>query len=293
MSAPQSPTCPACGAAASGNFCSSCGGSLAARKCTACGSELSTHARFCHRCGQPAVAWAGAPAAGAPPVRGTGPGAGRSDRAIWLAAGAVIALAIGGIVLKVERGTAPAPSPDMANVGSQSAAPFAPFANGGAPENGSAGGSAAGVPVGPAPDISRMSPRERFDRLFNRIMSAAEQGDTVTVTRFTPMALGAYGQLDTVNTDARYHAAVLYTQAGDFPAALALADTILATQPGHLFGYMVRGTVAGLSGDARARDAALKGFKEHYAPEMKAGRPEYADHKPAIEAFRQEAVNGR
>ena len=46
-------------------------------------------------------------------------------------------------------------------------------------------------------------------------MQAAEQGDTAQVERFTPMALGAYAQLDTINVDARYHAAVLRLQVGD------------------------------------------------------------------------------
>ena len=55
------------------------------------------------------------------------------------------------------------------------------------------------------------------------------------------MAFGAYAQLDTVDADARYHAAVLHCRSGDAAAALALADTILAESPGHLFGYIVRG----------------------------------------------------
>src|SRR2546423_1717293 len=61
------------------------------------------------------------------------------------------------------------------------------------------GSAGAGVAAGPAPDISQMSPRERFDRLFNRIMQAAQQGDSAQVQRFTPMALGAYAQLDSVD----------------------------------------------------------------------------------------------
>ena len=48
-----------------------------------------------------------------------------------------------------------------------------------------------------------MTPRERFDRLFNRIMQAAERGDSAQVERFTPMALGAYHQLDTGSTPMR------------------------------------------------------------------------------------------
>ena len=60
-----------------------------------------------------------------------------------------------------------------------------------------------------------MSPRERFDRLYNRIMTAAENGDEGTVTNFTPMALSAYSMLDTVDADARYHAALIKLHTGD------------------------------------------------------------------------------
>jgi hypothetical protein len=56
------------------------------------------------------------------------------------------------------------------------------------------------------------------------------------------MALGAYAQLDGFDADARDHAAVLHLQAGDTRSALALADTILAETPGHLFGYVIPGT---------------------------------------------------
>ena len=134
-----------------------------------------------------------------------------------------------------------------------------------------------------------MSPRERFDRLFDRIVRAAEAGDSATVVNFTPMALGAYQQLDTINADARYHAAVLRTQVGDFAGALALADTIEANHPGHLFGYMIRGGVAQVQNDTTRLRAAERDFQTHYDSEMKAGRTEYAEHGPAIDAFRQMA----
>ena len=106
---------------------------------------------------------------------------------------------LGAIVLKVTRGLSAPAAPDMANPGASGA--------GAGPGTGGAGAS------GPAPDISRMTPRERFDRLFNGIMQAADQGDTVQIERFLPMALGAYGQLDSIDIDARYHAAVLHLQA--------------------------------------------------------------------------------
>ena len=180
-------------------------------------------------------------------------------------------LLVGAIVYQVVS-QRPAPAaPEMANVGS-------------AGPDGS---------TGPAPDISRMSPRERFDRLFNRIMQAAERGDSVQVARFTPMALGAYDQLDSVDADARYHAAVLRLQSGDLAGARALADTILAEAPGHLFGYLIRGTAAQLGRDSAALSRARADFLAHYSQEIGSKRVEYVEHGPVIEEFKQEAEAGR
>jgi hypothetical protein len=171
------------------------------------------------------------------------------------------------------------------NVATQEPAPQIPnMANAGA-----ATGEQPAAPAGAAPDISQLTPRERFDRLFNRIMQAAEQGDTAQVRRFTPMALGAYAQLDSVDVDARYHAAVIRLQTGDIAGAHALADTILEQSPDHLFGYIVRGTAATLADDPGARTQAEREFLRRYDREMAAGRPEYRDHAPVIEEFRKEA----
>lgn len=196
-----------------------------------------------------------------------------------MVAAVLCVLLLGAIVLKVTRGLSAPAAPDMANPGASGA--------GAGPGTGGAGAS------GPAPDISRMTPRERFDRLFNRIMQAADQGDTVQIERFLPMALGAYGQLDSIDIDARYHAAVLHLQAGDAPGALALADTILTTVPTHLFGFMVRGDVASLERDSTALKRARADFLAHYDAEMKANRVEYLEHEPVIQEFRNEAEKGK
>jgi hypothetical protein len=143
------------------------------------------------------------------------------------------------------------------------------------------------------PDLSTISPRERFDRLYNRVMGAAEQGDTATVVRFSPMAFAAYAQLDTVNADARYHAAVLRLHVlSDTGAALRLADTILAEQPGHLFGFLVRGMAGRLVGDQRLLRRATADFMAAWDAEIKAGRPEYRDHQAMLDQFRSAAGPG-
>jgi len=260
-------TCPTCGSPASGNFCSACGASLLPRTCAGCRADLSPRARFCHRCGRAA----GTAVAASLPAR---------ERTAWIVAAGLCVVLLSLIVFKVIREARPAATPEMANAGAQSAAGDLP--GGGGP---SGGGLAAGTP----PDISQMSPRERFDRLFNRVMQAAERGDTSQVVRFTPMALGAYGQLDSIDADARYHAAVLRMQVGDMAGALALADTILARDPGHLFGYIVRGTVAGLQNDTARRRQAERDFRAHFAAESAAGRQEYQEHLPVIDDFKRQA----
>jgi hypothetical protein len=199
------------------------------------------------------------------------PTAGASDRKAWLVAGTVCVLLVAGIAYQVSSDAPEPAAADMANAGS------------------SAGVTANG---GPAPDISAMTPRERFDRLYNRIMQASERGDSAQVERFTPMALGAYAQLDSVDVDARYHAAVLHLQIGDFPAARALGDTILAESPGHLFGFIVRGEVARFQGDSRTRAQAQRDFLAHYQAEMGAKRVEYLEHKPVVDEFKREAERG-
>jgi len=134
-----------------------------------------------------------------------------------------------------------------------------------------------------------MSPRERFDRLYNRIMRAAESGDENTVTQFSPMALMAYQQLDTVDADARFHAALIKLHTGDVAGAKALGDTVLLKSPGHLFGYIILGTVARFQKDDAEYKREQAAFLKHYDTEMKAQRQEYADHSRSVEDFKKAA----
>jgi hypothetical protein len=146
---------------------------------------------------------------------------------------------------------------------------------------------------GSPPDISNMSPRERFNRLYNRIMTAAQAGDEATVSRFTPMALMAYAQLDTIDPDARYHAALLKVHTGDVDAARALADTIMTQTPGHLFGYVIRGTVARFRKDNKGLASAYRDFLQHYDQETKLNRPEYGEHQTSLNDFRRAALEAK
>jgi hypothetical protein len=220
---------------------------------------VSAEARFCHRCGKGVPSNAGSPAAA-------------SDRKAWTVAGIACVLLVGAIAYQVSD-AAPAPAaPDMANAGAA-----------GGPQ------TTGGAPAGAAPDISAMTPRQRFDRLFNRIMQAAERRDSAEVSRFTPMALGAYDQLDSRDADARYHAAVLHMQVRNFDEARALADTILRESPRHLFGYVVRGEVAELQGADQLLAQARRDFLAQYPSQMATKRVEYLDHQPVLEEFKTAA----
>jgi hypothetical protein len=159
-------------------------------------------------------------------------------------------------------------------------------------EMGNAGNATAGGVVR-APDISRLSPRERFDRLFERVVSAAERQLPDTVLFFAPMALNAYGQLAQVDADARYHAAMIHLVVGEYGPALALADTILADTPGHLFGTLIQGEIAEATGDSAALTASYAAFRAAWDREMAAGRPGYADHRAVLEDFRNRATARR
>lgn len=183
-----------------------------------------------------------------------------------------MALLVGGLVMALGRGTS------------------GPLAEAGALTSPPASGSAAGA----APDISNMTPRERFDRLFNRVMRAAETGDQATVTSFAPMAMSAYHMLDTVDADARYHAALIELHTGEVEGARALADSILRTEPGHLFGYVVRGTIARFQKDDRELKKTYADFLAHYAAEKAKGRPEYDEHPRALDELLKaaQAANG-
>ena len=242
------PACPACGAANdSGNFCRSCGARLGPRTCRSCSAPLSPTAKFCHRCGEPAAGV----------IRH------KSENLAWIIAGVASLVVVVGIIWAVARGTPEPVTPDMANPGS----------------------TAGNELSGRAPDISTLTPQERFDRLFDRVTRAASAGDTAQVAQFTPMALGAYAQLDSISNDARFHAAMLRFNVGDFAGSLALADTIEASVPGHLFAAMLRGNVATATNDQAGLEQSYRAFMTTYDREMAANRVEYLDHKPVVDEF--------
>jgi hypothetical protein len=221
--------------------------------CSACHAPLAPEAKYCHRCGR-------ATAAG-----------GAGERAPWIVAWTLVVVAVSGIAYFVLARDRTPERPDMANVGA-------------APSDG--GGQAR---PGTPPDISQMSPRDRFMRLHDRIMKGLQDGDTATAIRFAPMALAAYGALEQPDPDLRYHAGVIYSRVGQYPAALALADTIQAEAPDHLFADILRADVAQAKGDQAALARSRRAFLAHVDKQLASGRPEYSEHREFIEEFRRQA----
>ena len=138
-------------------------------------------------------------------------------------------------------------------------------------------------------DLASMTPRERFDRLYDRVMRAAESGDQGTVDQFSPMALAAYTQLDAVDADARYHAAMIRMHTGDPAGAAALADTIRSESASHLFSYVIHATLARQRGDSARMRAERTGFLQHYDAELAAQRPEYQQHRFILDQMQTDA----
>ena len=256
--------CPACGAPASGRFCSSCGTALAGATCAA---SLTPGAHFCHRCGTPA----GAPSAA--------PSRGFASALPW----AVAALALVSLTALVvgqrfgARGNPGSPTADVLDgANMQGATPIGPPA-----------GDAAGAPAGAAPrapDISQLSPEQRAERLYDRIMTEHEAGREDAVRSFLPMARAAYEMIGPLNLDQRYDLGRLGEVGGDTALARAQADTILAARPTHLLGLILAARVARLEGStdrARALDARLLAAEP---AERSAALPEYLLHRNDIDA---------
>ena len=244
----MSTSCPSCGAAdASGNFCANCGAPLQGAACANCRAPLTPGAKFCHRCGAPAGATA------ASQRSSVGNALPWSVAAIALLA--LIALAAG---QRFARGRE-----------NQSIDPIA-----------MAEASGTG---GRAPDISALSPAERAERLYDRIMSAAERGRVDSVKFFMPMAMQAYESLGDMTLDQRYDLGRLAEVAGDAAVASAQADTILRKHPQHLLGLVLASRAAKLRGDARAERQALARLAQFERTERQKQLPEYLLHQNDID----------
>lgn len=161
--------------------------------------------------------------------------------------------------------------------GANAQGPTAITAPGGATDAAPAGG------MPRAPDISQLTPAERAERLYDRIMREAEAGKTEEVRTFLPMAVAAYEMIAPLNLDQRYDLGRIGEVAGDTTLARAQADTILQQRPTHLLGLILGAKAARMAGNephARQFDVRLVSV----APKERAlGLPEYLLHRNDID----------
>ena len=114
-----------------------------------------------------------------------------------------------------------------------------------------------------------MSPRERADRLYDRVMRLNEEGKTDSVDFFAPMVTSAYQMLGTLDLDQHYDLGRVGEVTGAAPLARAEADTILRADPTHLLGLALAARVAT---DAH-QDAAARSTIGAWLPPRRPSEP--------------------
>ncbi|HJU69955.1 MAG TPA: zinc ribbon domain-containing protein [Gemmatimonadaceae bacterium] len=251
MPAPATTTCPSCGAAAEGRFCANCGTPLEGATCRTCASPLTSGARFCHHCG----ASVGAARAQPAPDRAT-------NAIPWVVASIALVSLIA--LVAAQR---------FSTGGAAQAFPQTPLSE-----------LAPDRPMNRAPDISQLTPRERADRLFDRIMGLHERGRTDSVQFFAQMAIPAYQMVQPLDLDARYDMGRIAEVAGLADFARAQADTILRAEPNHLLGLVLAIRAARLARDESAAVAFERRLVAVEPAERRRDRPEYTRHRADIDA---------
>jgi tetratricopeptide (TPR) repeat protein len=131
--------------------------------------------------------------------------------------------------------------------------------------------------------------RTDADRLFNRVMAAAEMGDQQEVDQFMPMAMQAYEMVPDLDDDGLFHLAILYETAGDYDEARSTAERILAASPNHLLALGVAGTSSLAAGDTAAAEQYFRRLLAAYPQESQRLLPEYQHHQVMIEEYQRQA----
>jgi hypothetical protein len=214
------------------------------RFCSECGTEFLPEARFCHNCG--------AQVEGRTLPRATT----MSPALKWAVPGvAIVALLAVTVFRAASRPEVPA---------TPSTAPIA-----------------AGMG---APDISSMSPVERADRLFNRVMEYWSAGKADSAAFFAPMALAAFESIGPLNAHARYDMGLVALVAGELPRAQAQSDSILAGRANHLLGLSLAARIAEARGDSAQVSSLKRRLIASEKTERASGLQEYTDHDADIRA---------
>lgn len=266
--------CPACSTPGSGRFCANCGVSLETTTCAGCEASLSPGARFCPRCGRPVGANI------KPTAASTAPTATPGSSLPWIV-GAIALVCLlaffAGNFYKAKPGsTLDAPQNALPQAGLDDRAPLTD-----------------GGQVVRAPDISQLSPEERADRLFNRVMLLNSEGKGDSVLFFAPMAIEAYRLLSPMNADQRYDMGRIAEVAEAYPLAAAQADTILQQYPTHLLGLILAARIAGIEKQSAQQVTFTKRLLAAVQSETAKRLPEYDRHQADITAAVANAKQNR
>ncbi len=278
-------TCAACGKHASGNFCHHCGSPLGARFCTQCGAGIAPSVAFCTQCGAKAP---GGTETGAPakrPAGGRRGGAGKQGSGGPTPAvgtrGQAAAAAVGGA-------NAPLWNAGVAMfglilvVGWSMVRPGEPTAPAGM------GGGAASPGAAGNTDLSQLSPTERADRLFQRVMEYVAAGKSDSVLFFAPMAIQAFQVAEPLDLDGVFHMAMIQ-QLSDPAGALATAKRMLESEPDHILGLGVAAESSAALGDEGAAREYYSRLLQVYDVQFARTLAEYEGHRTVLTQMRAEA----
>jgi hypothetical protein len=294
-------TCPSCSADVRGNFCSRCGTLARPGTCPQCDSPLQPGDKFCFECGAvvqgPGAAQAAAAGAG---IAGTasrggsagaaarGPGHKGSRRAVppdavplpastsrlpWIIGGASVLVIL--LVFGLRW---------LGDYREQSAAAIGVRIGDAAPGARVPGEAPAGM-GGMGVDPLSLPPEQQADRMFDRIMRLSGEGKTDSVAFFAPMAISVYRQLEPLDLDQRFDLGSVALAARQNSLAREQADAILAVDPDHLLGLVLRIRTARAENDAaRERTARERLMAVESAEWAKASdKIEYQRHRGDIE----------
>jgi hypothetical protein len=134
-----------------------------------------------------------------------------------------------------------------------------------------------------------MSPGERADRLYNRVMRLHSEGKDDSAQTFAPMAMAAFQMVDSLTPGQRYDLGRIGEVVGLPDVARAQADTILAADPTHLLGLALAAQAATLAKQEGAAHKFYQRLLVALPAERKKNRPEYAQHSADIDAAVAEA----
>jgi len=264
MSGKKRTLCPECGKHASGNFCHHCGTTLGGRFCSVCGAGLE--GSFCNECGAKVKGLraregrGGGGGAGGQPPTPTDIGA-RIDLPWWIAGAALFILVV------VVGWTMVNPAGRQVPAGT-------------------------GTPVPPpTADLSQMTPRQTADELFNRVMTASENGDTVSTRQFMPMAVEAYEAARPLDMDGLFHLALLQRTGERFNASLAAAMEMLEREPNHIFGLAVAAEASLALGRQDEAAVFYQLILDNHDTELGRPLPEYQSHSNYFAVARTAATD--